>query len=105
MKFDKIVFQLNIRPLTESDFLYHRLNGSSSPVLTETPHFCGSLCDFITFSRINLEVTPLKRTNVPFEVKTDILYPVTLRPPKAPKFGQFWSGLKPLIRRSRGRRS
>jgi len=41
---------------------YHRLNGSSSPVLTATCLSYGSLCDFLTyFSRTDLEVTPLDR--------------------------------------------
>ena len=61
---------------------YHRLNGSSSPVLTATCLSYGSLCDFLTFfSSTYLEVTPLdrfwckmaqttgSRTHVPFGVK------------------------------------
>ena len=40
----------------------HRLNGSSSPVLTATCLSYGSLCDFLGFfSRTDLEVTPLDR--------------------------------------------
>ena len=31
--------------------VHHRLNGSSSPVLTATCISCGSLCDFLTFFR------------------------------------------------------
>jgi len=41
--------------------LNHRLNGSSSPVLTATCLSYGSLCDFLTFSPTDLEVTPLDR--------------------------------------------
>ena len=42
--------------------LYHRLNGSSSPVLTATCLSYGRLCDFLGFfSRTDLEVTPLDR--------------------------------------------
>ena len=42
--------------------VYHRLNGSSSPVLTATCLSYGSLCDFLTsFSPTDLEVTPLDR--------------------------------------------
>ena len=41
---------------------YHRLNGSSSPVLTATCLSYGSLCDFLTFfSPSDLEVTHLDR--------------------------------------------
>ena len=41
---------------------YHRLNGSSSPVLTATCLSYGMLCDFLGFfSRTDLEVTPLDR--------------------------------------------
>jgi len=41
---------------------YHRLNGSSSPVLTATCLSYGRLCDFLTFfSPTDLEVTPLDR--------------------------------------------
>ena len=40
----------------------HRLNGSSSPVLTATCLSYGRLCDFLGFfSRTDLEVTPLDR--------------------------------------------
>ena len=40
----------------------HRLNGSSSPVLTATCLSYGRLCDFLTFfSSTDLEVTPLDR--------------------------------------------
>jgi len=37
---------------------YHRLNGSSSPVLTATPNSCGSLCDFLTFPQPTRGHTP-----------------------------------------------
>ena len=41
---------------------HHRLNGSSSPVLTATCLSYGRLCDFLGFfSRTDLEVTPLDR--------------------------------------------
>ena len=41
---------------------YHRLNGSSSPVLTATCLSYGRLCDFLTFfSSTDLQVTPLDR--------------------------------------------
>ena len=40
---------------------HHRLNGSSSPVLTATCLSYGSLCDFLGFSTTDLEVTPLDR--------------------------------------------
>ena len=39
----------------------HRLNGSSSPVLTATCLSYGSFCDFLTFSPTDLEGTPLDR--------------------------------------------
>jgi len=40
----------------------HRLNDSSSPVLTATCLSYGRLCDFLTFfSSTDLEVTPLDR--------------------------------------------
>ena len=42
--------------------MYHRLNGSSSPVITATCLSYGSLCDFLGFfSPTDLEVTPLDR--------------------------------------------
>ena len=41
--------------------LNHRLNGSSSPVLTATCLSYGSFCDFLVFSPTDLEVTPLYR--------------------------------------------
>jgi len=37
----------------------HRLNGSSSPVLTATCLSYGSLCDFLVFSWTDLGVTPI----------------------------------------------
>jgi len=61
---DIIVYN-NIAPLRYSSYsysLYHRLNGSSSPVLTATCLSYGRLCDFLGFfSRTDLEVTPLDR--------------------------------------------
>jgi len=43
-------------------FANHRLNGSSSSVLTATCLSYGRLCDFLGFfSRTDLEVTPLDR--------------------------------------------
>ena len=45
-----------------NDHKYHRLNGSSSPVLTATHLSYGRLCDFLGFfPRTDLEVTPLDR--------------------------------------------
>ena len=47
---------------TTSQNMNHRLNGSSSPVLTATCLSYGRLCDFLgLFSRTDLEVTPLDR--------------------------------------------
>jgi len=43
-----------------NSFIYHRLNGSSSPVLTATCLSYGRLCDYF-FSRTDLQVTPLDR--------------------------------------------
>ena len=40
---------------------HHRLNGSSSPVVTVTYLSYGSLCDFVFLSRTDLDVTPLNQ--------------------------------------------
>jgi len=45
---------------TNTGFHHHRLNGSSSPVLTATCLSYGSLCDFI-FPPTDLEVTRLNQ--------------------------------------------
>jgi len=47
-----------VGPINITGINFHRLNGSSSPVLTATCLSYGRLCDFI-FSPTDLEVTPL----------------------------------------------
>ena len=97
-------FVLSTQSSTRED--YHRLNGSSSPVLTATCLSYGSLCDFIFFLNRPGGHThrPIltqngsndmdSRKDVPFGGKNcNFLKPLTLRPPKPPKFAQFWSGL------------
>ena len=85
----------------------HRLNGSSSPLLAATCLSYGSLCDFLTFFP---EPTWRSHPSTDFDAKwlkrlefmhtcafwgknRNFLKPLTLRPPKPPKFAQFWSGL------------
>jgi len=85
----------------------HRLNGSTSPVLTATCLSYGSLCDFIFFPQPTWRSHPstdfdakwLKRrrftnTCAFWGKNCNCLKPLTLRPPKPPKFAQFWSGLR-----------
>ena len=86
---------------------YHRLIGSSSPVLTATCLSYGSLCDFLTFfpqptwrshPSTDFDAIWLKRrgftnTCAFWGKNCNFLKPLTLRPPKPPKFAHFWSGL------------
>ena len=82
---------------------YHRLNGSSSPVLMATCLSYGSLCDFIFFS----EPTWMSHPSTDFDTKwlkrrgfthtcafwsknRNFLKLLTPRPPKPPKFAKFW---------------
>ena len=99
-------YSRNITYVKFITLFHHRLNGSSSPVLTATCLSYGSLCDFLGFfSRTDLEVTP----STDFDAKClkprgftqgrafwsknrTFLKSLTPRPPKPPKFAQFWSG-------------
>jgi len=83
----------------------HRLNGSSSPVLTATCLSYGRLCDFLTFfpqptwrshPSTDFDAKWLKRrgftnTYAFWGKNCNFLKLLTLRPPKPPKFAQFWS--------------
>jgi len=80
---------------------HHRLNGSSSPVLTATCLSYGRLCDFLGFfseptwrshPSTDFDAKWLKRCG--FTQGRNFLKPLTPRPPKPPKFAQFWSGLR-----------
>jgi len=86
----------------------HRLNGSSSPVLTGTCLSYGSLCDFLTFfpeptwrshPSTDFDAKWLKRRGFTYRCafwgkNHNFLKPLTLRPPKPPKFATFRSGLR-----------
>jgi len=93
--------------------LNHRLNGSSSPVLTATCLSYGSLCDFLTFFKKHAwgsDAQPIFTQNgsndvdshidVPFAVKIETF--CNPRPPNPPKFAQFWSGLRSISRLTLG---
>ena len=84
----------------------HRLNGSSSPVLTATCLSYGRLCDFLGF--FFPEPTWRSHPSTDFDAKwlkrrgfmqgrafwsknRNFLKPLS---PKPPKFAQFWSGLR-----------
>jgi len=83
---------------------HHRLNGSSSPVLTAT---CPgvSVTFWVFFPNRSGGHTPRpiltqngsndvnSRKDVPFGVKLQLFKTPTLRPPKPPKLAQFWSVL------------
>jgi len=88
--------------------LYHRLNGSSSPVLTATCLSYGRLCDFLGFFP---QPTWRSHLSTDFDAKwlkqrgftqerafwsknRNFLKPLTPRRPKPLKFAQFWSGLR-----------
>jgi len=90
---------------------YHRLNGSSSPVLTATCLSYGrSLCDFIfpqptwrSHPSTDFDAKWIKRrgfmnTCALWSKNRNFLKPLIPRPPKPPKFAQFWSGLKIFAR-------
>ena len=83
----------------------HRLNVSSSPVLTAIPRFYGSLCDFLSFSSTtDLDVSPSTdfyawwldwrgfRHIWAFCSKNLLFYTPLPQTPKLPKFGQYRSG-------------
>ena len=89
--------------------LYHRLNGSSSPVLTATCLSYGRICDFLGFffpeptwrshPSTDFDAKWLKRSGFTqgrafWSKNRNFLKPLTARPPKPPKFAQFWSGLR-----------
>jgi len=100
------VIRLNIKTQNNTDKHNHRLNGSSSPVLTATCLSYGSLCDFLTFfpqptwrshPSTNFDAKWLKRRGFmqgcAFCSKNrKILYPLTPSPPKRSKFGLRFSG-------------
>jgi len=86
----------------------HRLNGSSSPVLTATCLSYGRLCDYLGFFP---EPTWRSHPSTDFDAKwrkqrgftqgrafwsknRNFLKPLTPRAPKPPKCAQFWSGLR-----------
>jgi len=91
--------------IESSVLLNHRLNGSSSPVLTATCLSYGSLCDFLGFfpqptwrshPSTDFDAKWLKRRGFTYTCafwskKRNFLTP---RPPIPPKFAQFWSGLR-----------
>jgi len=86
--------------------LNHRLNSSSSPVLTATCLSYGRLCDFLGFfpepiwrshSSTDFDAKWLKRRGftqgrASWSKNRNFLKPLTPRPQKPPKFAQFWSG-------------
>jgi len=88
-------------------FANHRLNGSSSPVLTATCLSYGSLWLSLFFPQPTWRSHPstdfdakwLKRRGFTqgrafWSKIRNFLKPLTPRPPKPPKFAKFWSGLK-----------
>jgi len=91
----------------------HRLNGSSSPVLTATCLSYGSLCDFLTFSPTDLEVSPQpiltqngsndvdSRKDVPFAVKIGKNF-IPPAPSKRSKFGNFLDYFRSISRLTLG---
>ena len=95
-------------PITIIHIHNHRLNGSSSPVLTATCLFYGSLCDFLYFfpqptwrshPSTEFDAKWLKRRGFTqgrafWSKNRNFLKPQTPRPPKPPKFAPFWSGLR-----------
>jgi len=91
---------------------YHRVNGSSSPVLTATCLSYGSLCDFLTFfpqptwrshPSTDFDAKWLKQRGFTkgrafWGYKSHLFETPDPQTPKSAKICQFWSGQKNLAR-------